>query len=182
MKLTTEKLHFTVMVTFLIIIISVAVPMIVMGAPDQAPGGGYNLPNARFNSISIGSPQNGPAMTGSFGRYVGSTSSLSTPKYNGSAMGGYAGAKDKCGTVAQNSHVCSAKEMINSYEQGVIIPDNGNLWVNNGVPAYVQYVSNDCQGWTSNSNQQFGSVWDTKNKRGFMTACNQNMKIACCIY
>ena len=36
----------------------------------------------------------------------------------------------------------------------------GKTWVNNGPPGYALTFSNDCGGWTSASNKQYGSVWD----------------------
>lgn len=113
-----------------------------------------------------------------FGVYTGSTSSA----YNGS-QGGYEAANAYCQADHPGSHICTASEMINSYNNtpGPITGLAESVWVNNGPPGYVVYRSNDCNGWQLSDSAKFGSVWDGVQDASFVTPCNMTRKYACCM-
>lgn len=94
---------------------------------------------------------------------------------------GYTKANSKCPT---NQHICTAMEMQNSYnhvDSGSLIPGySGSLWINNGPPGYIKYITNDCDGWKTNKSTIFGSVWDFDNGASYVTPCNKTRYFACC--
>ncbi|MBU1017805.1 hypothetical protein KKA33_02130 [Patescibacteria group bacterium] len=96
---------------------------------------------------------------------------------------GYKSADALCDpTVVANSHVCTAEEVINAYvmDADTLTGKSGLAWINNGPPGYVKYVTNDCNGWTTNTSTIFGSVWSFDADASFITPCNQNIPFACC--
>ncbi|HHA19286.1 MAG TPA: hypothetical protein ENK70_06230 [Methylophaga sp.] len=115
---------------------------------------------------------------GYFGVYAGSTSSA----YNGN-QGGYTSANAYCNVNYAGSHICTAVEMINSYNNipGPITGLAESVWVNNGPPGYISNVTNDCNGWQSNSTTVFGYVWDGATDKSLVTPCNLTRKFACCM-
>lgn len=119
-----------------------------------------------------------PASDGYFGVYVGSTSSA----YNGN-QGGYATANAYCDADHSGSHICTALEMVNSYNNlpGSITGLAESVWVNNGPPGYISNVANDCSGWKSNGTTIFGYVWDGIQDASLVTPCNLTRKFACCM-
>lgn len=171
------------------ILMIIVVPLLVWAGPTGEPSSISNV-DANFHSVKL--PM-GPKLTGSFGKFVG----LSTTKTNGN-KGGYAGMKTLCNSAHPESHVCSAKEIINTIEYTGAIsaaPAVRLVWINNGPPAYVSDVSNDCLGWTmDNSDAQklsrygdknvsvFGSAWSFKNNQASMTLCESELYVACCSY
>lgn len=148
--------------------------------PSAVPTGG-NV-DANFSSIQF---PVGPKLTGSFGRFVGST--LTLTKGN---IGGYTAANALCTAFSADSHVCSANEIINSYEYdstGPIASATGNAWINNGPPAYISDLSNDCKGWTSNEPvsdgySSYGSTWKFGTKTSLISHCSRSLPVACCSY
>ncbi len=80
-------------------------------------------------------------------------------------------------------HICSAQEIINSYENGVSAVTNatGVAWINNGPPAHTDTFVNDCGGWTSKDPAQYGAVWNFTSRQGGIQPCNAaNHGFACC--
>jgi hypothetical protein len=128
------------------------------------------------------------AQTGVSGRFKG----FAVGTYTGLQMGaaspanGYALANAKCTDPKKGfpgSHICSPKEMVFTYSEGTPPPTSSpSAWLNSGATAYVKYVSNDCNGWTSNSDQIFAYTWNFTKKQGFMSSCDQAMRVACCVY
>ncbi len=98
--------------------------------------------------------------------------------------------KALCNSKFAGSHVCTAKEITNSYEydaSGAIAAATGNSWINNGPPAYITDVSNDCNGWTTNepspsTETYFGSTWKFSTKNAMMSHCSRQLTVACCSY
>ena len=129
-------------------------------------------------------PPNQPnAVSGVVGLYVGQTAG----SWDGN-RGGYEPANALCaggGGALENSHICSPMEMGNTYNHDptALAGLSESLWVNNGAPAYFGSISNDCQGWTTNTtlfgNSVFGSVW-SKNGYGSITTCSNARAFACC--
>lgn len=102
---------------------------------------------------SVNFPTSDPStVTGVVGQFVG----LSSSTVDGS-RGGYNGANNQCDS---GSHICIAEEITRSYVNGnlSIITATGMAWINNGPPGYVENLSNDCNGWKSNSPAMYGSV------------------------
>lgn len=115
------------------------------------------------------------------GEYVG----VSNTAVNGS-RGGYEAANDACankdfgGDVGTGSHICSPQEIINTYNNGGTLPGSGTYWVNNGNPAYISNVVNDCNGWSNPSSTIFGYVWLFASDYGAVSPCNETYQFACC--
>ena len=121
-------------------------------------------------------------VSGVVGMFVGTTPPTSF--YDGDS-GGYENANDFCGNVEVGSHICTAMEMINSYnhknaESAINDATTGMAWINNGPPGYVKYVTNDCNGWQTAESTVFGSIWDFSENSSFITPCNQSLFFACC--
>lgn len=149
--------------------------------PEANPPGG-NV-EANFSSVQLPA---GPKLTSSFGRYVGKTPA----SYDGNA-GGYAAANALCDAAFDGSHLCSAREIINSYEydtSGPITSATGDAWINNGPPAYIEDLSNDCNGWKSNDSNPaystYGSTWklDGTQRLSLISFCSRTLPFACCSY
>ncbi len=119
-----------------------------------------------------------PVSDGYFGVYTGSTAST----YNGN-QGSYEAANAFCDADHSGSHICTALEMVNSYNNlpGAITGLAESVWVNNGPPGYISNVTNDCSGWKSNGSTIFGYVWDGTQDASFVTPCNLMRKFACCM-
>jgi hypothetical protein len=177
------KTNKTTLVAALIVLAITA--SIAYAIPAGAPPTG-NV-DANFNSVKLTS---GPKMTGSFGYWVKNT----TTTYDGSlspSAKGYASAQAICNGLSAGSHVCTAKEIINSSEyasSGVpVLPTTGDAWINNGPPSYVSSLSNDCNGWTSNEPSTlgysvYGSTWKFGSKYSLISHCVRKLPIACCSY
>jgi hypothetical protein len=198
MQKSIENKRLTVLVSLLIVTVIIAVPMIAFGAPQGGPD--TNVVSATFNRITL---PNGPAMTGSLGRFIGITGTLLNGKEVGNGSG-YVGASALCQKAFADPkysgvHVCTAKEMTNSYENGITNdPEVANTtveaWINNGAPGYFSSLSNDCNGWQSDNTEYtnfstYGSKWLFSSKTAGAavklakaTSCNSKMKIACCTY
>lgn len=114
--------------------------------------------------------------------FVGVTSS----SYNGS-RGGYAAANNLCSGgsgVLSGSHICSPEEIIRSYSvtPAISFPSSGDFWINNGPPAYIENISNDCNGWQKDTTTIFGSLWafGTGLNYSAIKPCSQSLPFACC--
>jgi hypothetical protein len=172
----------TILMASLALITAIAIlPILVSYAAPTLPPPSSNV-DANFSSIQL---PIGPKMTAPFGKYVGVTAAK---QGNIGGSGGYAAAQVLCNGVSAGSHVCSAKEIINSYEYNIALP-TGKAWVNNGPPAYVSDVSNDCNGWSSNNNNDnptsfsvYGSIWNFDKKQSLMATCGRSLPFACCSY
>ncbi len=129
----------------------------------------------------------GPVFTGVTGNsYKGDLSSGGTP----SPANGYFAANDKCaglGGQLAGSHICSTAEMLESIKcnaPGIksMVYSGLDVWIQDGPPGYVA-PANDCQGWRSANNTDFGRIWRLNPARGgigFLTTCNQDIVFACC--
>lgn len=177
----TNKLLILGTLAVLVLIVPLSA-LIGYAAPQATPPGG-NV-EATFSSIQL---PIGPKMTAPFGKYVGVTAAK-TGNMVGGYANGYVAAKAFCNGVSTGSHVCSAKEIINSYEYNIALPA-GKAWINNGPPAYVSDVSNDCNGWSSDNNGDnptsfsvYGSIWNFDKKQSLMATCGRSLPIACCSY
>lgn len=134
-------------------------------------------------TYAVGFPASQPApVTGVVGMYAGLTTA-----HTGSS-GGYESVQGYCDTAAAGSHVCTAMEIINTYNNNpsVIPAGAGMAWINNGPPGYVENLSNDCAGWTSPSGAIYGSVINIDRGGTFVDdsfyiqPCSASYKFACC--
>ncbi|MFH0838245.1 MAG: hypothetical protein V1880_03190 [Patescibacteria group bacterium] len=122
-----------------------------------------------------------PGGVAGVGMYVG----MSASALNGSRTN-YTIANDQCklgAGVLAGSHICTAMEMIASYNNdptGPVASLAQSVWVNNGPPGYISNVANDCEGWNSNGSTIFGYVWDGVKDSSYVTPCNLTRKFACC--
>jgi hypothetical protein len=166
----------------ILIVLAVTIPAVTFSNPPGPPSSANVTPN--FDGITL---PKGPTMQGPFGRYSGVTAAT-----NGKITNGYAGARELCNAAVANSHVCTADEIIRSYEHSSaysLPTPTGYVWVDNGPPAYISDVSNDCMGWTDDNSTAvsrgysvYGSIWDSTAKSAFMTTCDQSIPVACCSY
>jgi hypothetical protein len=157
---------------------SITTPSVTIGTtPTASPTTG----TLYTKNVSFGT--NG-TLTGAYGKYVGSTASK-----NGN-IGGYATATALCNSKVSGSHVCTAKEIINSYELGVSLPTTNNNWINNGPPGYSDTLTNDCNAWTNSGSVTiggssitvYGSIWNFKKGYSAISGCNASLPVACCSY
>ena len=154
-----------------------------------ADGSISNVSSITYNG-NTGTTSTGNLMqTGVFGRFVGFGQVAAKTTFTGLQMGaaspanGYALANAKCNNYP-GSHICSPREMVFSYSEMTTPPaaSTPSAWLNSGATAYVKYVSNDCNGWTAGDNQNFAYTWNFSKKQGFMSSCDQAMRVACCVY
>jgi hypothetical protein len=160
---------------------SVTTPSLTVGAtPTTNPTSG----TVYATNVSFGTNGANGTLTGAYGKYVGSTASK-----NGN-IGGYATATALCNSKVSGSHVCTAKEIINSYELGVSLPTTNNNWINNGPPGYSDTLTNDCNAWTNSGSVTiggssitvYGSIWNFKKGYSAISGCNASLPVACCSY
>lgn len=158
-------------------------PMFTFAAGPTGQPTGTNV-DANFASISFPNSAGTPRMTSSFGKFVG----LSASKLSAN-QGSYAKAKAVCASYGAGAHVCTAKELINSYEyaeSGATTPASSTelLWINNGPPGYIYNNANDCSGWTKSTAGNFGYVWlpDSTKKYAMITSCTAPHYFACCSF
>jgi hypothetical protein len=155
---------------------------LVFSVPAGSPPG-TNRPDAAFNSVSFPDSTDSTATTklkSAYGAFYNTLSSTLTA--NAGNTGSYLTSRNKCSNKIPGSHVCNFQEIVNSYEfyNSTVNSLTDSYWINNGPPAYITDLSNDCQGWTSNASTVFGSVWNFTSKKAMMTPCNQLRKFACC--
>jgi hypothetical protein len=207
-KEISKEINLSTVIAVLVILVFIVATA--MAEPAAAPPSANVGPT--FSSLTIGTggfiqlPATGTnRMTGSFARWIGNTSYTSNGKMTGGPGGltGYSGIRDICAagfaSTYSGSHVCTAREIINSYEYGSTPtpPATGYAWINNGPPSYdaVDSTVNDCFGWTSdNSNDDLtarfnttdsaveGSVWNFEKKAPGIINCDTALAIACCSY
>jgi len=116
-------------------------------------------------------------VTGVVGMFV----DLSTSSTNG-AVSGYTNANLYCSGAHSGSHICTAMEIINTYNNypSLVSSVSGNAWINNGPPGYDQTEANDCMGWNSSSGEVFGSIWRFDSDDSGISPCVLSFKFACC--
>jgi len=98
---------------------------------------------------------------------------------------GYVAVNNICNNKLSGSHMCSAEEII--YLIRAIGPSslfNGlsYAWVSNGPPGYLA-PSNDCNGWKSSLDNNYGPFWEfatSTGGRGVLSPCDQLKPLACC--
>ncbi len=136
----------------------------------------------QVNIVDI-DPDKGAACFG--GVYAGKTDTLYDGRVNqsNSTGGGYVDANTACAAKVANSHVCTTEEMLRTITcKSNTIPSSGAGWVNKGPPGYTQSLSNDCKGWTKNTNVFFGGLWFLNAKGGYATldTCDDKVSFLCC--
>lgn len=97
---------------------------------------------------------------------------------------GYQAADQICNAEFAGSHMCQTDEVISYIHNYSITPLNGlNAWISEGAPGYTAN-SNDCAGWTNNSNSLYlGSFWyfdSNGGGNGSLINCSLQKSIACC--
>jgi len=110
--------------------------------------------------------------------------------YNGNVtttggLTGYVAGNAICNARLSGSHMCSAEEII--YLIRAVGPNplfNGldYAWVSNGPPGYLA-PSNDCNGWKSSADNNYGPFWEfatSTGGRGVLSPCDQLKPLACC--
>jgi hypothetical protein len=102
---------------------------------------------------------------------------------------GYLGAKEICEAafpLNPNAHMCTVHELTQALMNGetVLDPTKPQVWINNGAPGYISTLSNDCQGWTDETNGSYGSVLarhpSTGAIRFLINTCDMSFPVACC--
>ena len=98
---------------------------------------------------------------------------------------GYKNANNLCANGAgklEGSHICLPSEMIHSYyiDNTLVSKESESVWLNSGVPGYVKYLANDCNGWKTKNSTYFGGIWNFSKQYFTVTPCNQLRKFACC--
>lgn len=124
---------------------------------------------------------------GCFGStFVGLTAATT----NGNA-GSYIAANALCNTYSAGSHVCRAEEVLGSISCAAAGDPikNASLdglsgWIIGGPPGY-NASTNDCIGWTSNTNSPTikGRIWTfnaATGGTGWLSFCNATRPVACC--
>ncbi|MGM5485189.1 MAG: hypothetical protein ACQEP1_04945 [Nanobdellota archaeon] len=116
------------------------------------------------------------------GLYVGKSSAETDGDPEDAGNMSYDKMNEICQEDYAGSHLCTETEMINSVNNKDISSESGLLWVSGGAPGYLANA-NDCNGWTKNSEDFFGKVWDfgEGNKgAGYMARCTASLNLACC--
>jgi hypothetical protein len=110
-----------------------------------------------YGAISYPESEPNP-VSGVVGIFMGlSSTNFTTP-------GGYNSASAQCNASYAGSHICTAMEIINTYNN---YPNTFNSltgadvrgWINNGPPGYLATPANDCNGWQTTGNTKYGSIW-----------------------
>ena len=100
-------------------------------------------------------------------------------------QGGYDNANSLCAAVDSASHICTTEDIlaiINNGNASTIPTTTTGYWISNGPPGYT-VNANDCSGYNSNSDNDFGTVWikvDNSHYFGALQPCGQAVKFACC--
>jgi len=160
------------------------------GAQECAPGGYCYTPGgtgACTNSSDCdlgytcdasgqcvnGDPSNGESV------FAGLTTASN---YNGD-QGGYRNVTERCNVDYPGSHVCTAQEMITSYNVNVVpaLP-NKVAWINVAGPGNVNPAVNDCNGWRDkyDSGDYYGTAWVFNVSAAGVAPCNATFSYACC--
>lgn len=116
------------------------------------------------------------------GTFVGKTASSYDGNFVSGGDTGYRAATVICAAEYSSSHFCQTGEILNSIAANSISGFSGTAWIAEGPPGYTAN-SNDCNGYTTNSNTYLGAFWEllsTNGGRGWLTNCSQTKPIACC--
>jgi hypothetical protein len=139
---------------------------------------------------AISYPENEPnPVTGVVGIFVGLSGTTNVP-----APGSYNNASAKCSTSSPSttyagSHVCTAMEIINTYNNYPSVFDtltgtDVRGWINNGPPGYTATPANDCGGWQVADGTKYGAIWLFNStiapKQASLQTCNNSYPFACC--
>jgi hypothetical protein len=112
---------------------------------------------------------------------------LTASSYNGN-IGGYGQAHNECG---DDYFMCNELQVIDYIRRGGSITGStvfrviggGSKVIGGFVNGNIVIGSpNDCNGFTSSSNEVFGSYWNTAVNRGVTGSCDLSYPIACCSY
>lgn len=118
------------------------------------------------------------------GSNVATFAGISATIFTGN-QGGYNQANALCAAVDPASHICTTEDILKIINQGDVntIPTTtSGYWISNGPPGYT-VNANDCSGYNSNSDNDFGTVWikvDNSHYFGALQPCGQAVKFACC--
>lgn len=94
---------------------------------------------------------------------------------------GYMAGNILCDYEFSGSHFCRTYDILVTAEQDDISAWSGKVWVAEGPPGFTSN-SNDCQGWTSNSDTHLGAWWDLNSNggKGWLVSCDYTRPLACC--
>lgn len=116
------------------------------------------------------------------GNIVGVTSSSYDGNLSNSSHVGYIRANLLCAGEFTGSHFCMNSEILNAIANGNTTL-TGTQWIQNGPPGYIAN-SDDCAGWTTNSNTYLGPFWNWDGNSGAgygrLTNCAQTKQLLCC--
>jgi hypothetical protein len=121
-------------------------------------------------------------ITGDNSLFVGTTTIMTNGDFATSTFAGYQAGNERCSNEFPGSYMCRTYDIIVSIEKGDISTWAGTAWVAEGPPGYTSN-SNDCQGWTSNSNTMLGAFWALDSDgggMGWLTNCEVVKAISCC--
>lgn len=133
--------------------------------------------NSNFNELYASAAKPTVTKNGKSISIGGTYCGVTATTYDGSAVGGYTGAKAKCETACASAtaHMCDAVEIGRSEQLG-IAPANG-AW----VAAFTDTTdtTTDCISWTNNTNNN-GMVWNQSLPMILHAGCGTAHAIACC--
>lgn len=118
------------------------------------------------------------------GSNVATFAGISSTIFTGN-QGGYDNVNVLCAAIYPASHICTAENIlaiINNGNASTIPTTTTGYWISNGPPGYT-VNANDCAGFNSNSNDDFGTVWikiSNSNNFGALQPCGQAVNFACC--
>ncbi len=139
--------------------------------------GGYDL--VATSSLGLG----GAEITRS--KFIGTTTAITDGSFSTSTLIGYEAANDICNSEFPGSHFCRTYDILLTIEQGDISNwgiGASDAWIAEGPPGYTSN-SNDCNGWTSNSNTDLGAFWVLNSNgggAGWLVNCENVKPLACC--
>jgi len=112
-----------------------------------------------------------------------------TVMFNGNittgTLAGYVAGNNICNAQLSGSHMCSAEEiiyLIRAKGPNPLFNGLNYAWVSNGPPGYLA-PSNDCNGWKSSADNNYGPFWEfatSTGGRGVLSPCDQFKPLACC--
>jgi hypothetical protein len=165
---------------------------VVVAAPQQWKTNDP-LTAADLNKLSVFVGPTGARYSVGATKFCGVSTSPSTGAFTfTSAAGplkGYLAAKASCEASAQcgtssTAHMCSSEELTRSSQAGVVVASG---WYTPGVGSYVnqggvEFVLQDCLGWSSLDPAKLGSIWSTSGPQGTPTwdRCSVSYPILCC--
>ncbi|TAL20663.1 hypothetical protein EPN90_00315 [Patescibacteria group bacterium] len=142
------------------------------------------------DNVGVGRWQS-PACFG--GKFVGFANSIGGIKTSGNQGGYFTGISNNlptggmigfCQSTFPQTHICTTEEVFRTIACSPnLMPTNGTAaWVSSGPPGYTSPASNDCVGWTSSANTDYGTFWKFNPNGGssFATGCDQAFYVACC--